>query len=94
MIVSSDLLDKNHEIHHCLLDCEIDVMLWREGEFRWEGVGDSKVTVFTKNDQAFCFLCDSFGHEARVFIESVNIPFIASVEQNWACGGVPVSIID
>jgi hypothetical protein len=69
-------------------------MLGCEGNLGWEWVRYTKVTVLPKDNKSFCFLGNCFSHKACIVIETVDVTFVAGIEENWACERVPISVIN
>lgn len=68
--------NKSNEVHHRLLNSEVDVVFRSEGNLGVERVRNTEVTMLTEDDQTLGLLCDSFGHEACVVVKAVDITLI------------------
>lgn len=93
-VLCADVLDELDEVHHDLLDGEVDVVL-RGERLRWViGVTDAEVAVLTENKQALSLLSNCLGHEANIVIEAVDVTLVTRVEEDWASLWVPVGVIN
>jgi hypothetical protein len=50
--------------------------------------------MLTENNKTLSLLSDSLSHKSRVFVETIDITFVARVEKDRSCLWVPVLVID
>ena len=84
MILSPDELDELNIVHHGVLHSKVSVISLVESIFLLEWEALPEVSVLAVDDKGTEFLGQGGGDEACVFVETLDVPLVSGVKEDWS----------